>query len=45
MLQARGKEAEAGNATFVGEWIMTPKIARTIKCLRYRRAAVIDIGK
>ena len=45
MLQARGKEAEDGNATFVGEWIRTPKIARTINCLGYRRAAAVDIGK
>ena len=45
MLQAQGKEGEDGNATFVGQWTKTPKIARTINCLGYRRAAVVDVGK
>ena len=45
MLQARGKDAEDGNATFVGKWIKTPRIAKTIDCMNYRRAAVVDVGK
>ena len=45
MIQARGKEGDDGNATFVGQWIKTPKVAKTIACLRHRRAAVVDVGK
>ena len=45
MLQARGKDSEDGNATFLGQWIKTPKIAKTVNCFGYRRSAVVDIGK
>ena len=44
MLQARGKDGDDGNATYVGQWVKTPKIARTLNCLDYRRSAIIDIG-
>ena len=45
MLQARGKDGDDGNATYVGQWVKTPKIARTINCLDYRRSAITDVGK
>ena len=45
MLQARGKDGDDGNATYVGQWVKTPKIARTLNCLDYRRSAIIDVGK
>jgi len=45
MLQARGKDGDDGNATYVGQWVKTPKIARTINCLDYRRSAITDVGR
>ena len=45
MLQARGKDGDDGNATYVGQWVKTPKIARAINCLDYRRSAIVDVGK
>ena len=45
MLQARGKDLDDGNVTFVGKWVETPKTAKTIKCRGHRQAAVVDIGK
>ena len=45
MLQARGKDQDDGNATFVGRWVKTPSTAKTIRCNGHRQAAVVDIGK
>ena len=45
MLQARGKDLDDGNATFVGKWVETPNTAKSIRCLGHRQAAVVDIGK
>ena len=44
MIQARGKDGDDGNATYVGQWVKTPKISRTLNCLNYRRSAITDIG-
>ena len=45
MLQARGKDQDDGNATFVGRWVKTPNTAKIIRCNGHRQAAVVDIGK
>ena len=44
MLQARGKDSDDGNATYVGKWVKTPRVARTLNCLKYRRSAIVDVG-
>ena len=44
MLQARGQDSADGNATFVGQWIKKPKVAKYINCFSHRRSGIVDIG-
>jgi hypothetical protein len=44
LVQMRGRRDENGNITFVGDWKNLPRIAKTMRCGKYPKAAIVDKG-